>query len=52
MEKIGGFEKSAGLIAAFAIVFYGVGIYNHLLQIKEIKRNRLKSAENNNINNT
>ena len=46
MEKIGGFEKTAGIITAFAIIFYGVGIYNHLLQIKEIKKNTHKRAGN------
>jgi hypothetical protein len=43
MFKIKGLEGIAGLIGALMITYYGVGIYKHIQEVKQIKK-----ADNNN----
>ena len=37
MFKINGLQGVAGLITVLFITYYGVGIYKHILEIKQIK---------------
>jgi hypothetical protein len=43
MFRIKGLEGVAGMIGALMIAYYGIGIYKHLEEIKQIKK-----ADNNN----
>ena len=38
MFKIKGLEAATGLITALIVTYYGIGIYRHILEIKDIKR--------------
>ena len=46
MIKVKGLEKAAGLITALVVVYYAVGIYKHILQIKDIKNPKKKADQN------